>query len=118
MEITEALRKAAPIFLTDKILEEEDLVDALTDIGLPLLLARRIVVFMPIAFGRIMLKELNVNVSDKYEYFQKKGVFTDKRQRKLRDEPVFSESLKLAAEMAGKETTGQIFWQLRFAVPK
>ncbi len=108
MEISEAVKKAAPLFLTHKNLEDEDLVNALTEIGFPILLARRIVVFMPIAFGRIMLNELNVNLTDEYEYFQKKGIFTDKKQRKLVDEPVYKESLKLAAELAGKETTGQI----------
>jgi hypothetical protein len=114
MEISEAVKIAAPLFHAQKSLEDEDLVNTLTEVGVPLLLARRIVVFMPLAFGRIMLKELNVNVSDVYEYFQKKGGFTDKKRRKLVDEPVYKESLKLAAKMAGKETTGQIFLAIAF----
>ncbi len=114
MEISEAVKIAAPLFHTQKSLEDEDLVNILMEVGFPLLLARRIVVFMPLAFGRIMLKELNVNVRDEYEYFQKKGVFTDKKRRKLVDEPVYRESLKLAAKMAGKETTGQTFLAIAF----
>jgi hypothetical protein len=114
MDINETIKKAAPVFLSHKHLEDEDLVNVLIEKGFSESVARKLVLFMPIAFGRIILNDLKVKAGDEYECFQKKGIFTDKRRRKLVSESVYSESLKIAAEMAGKETTGQIFLAIAF----
>jgi hypothetical protein len=114
MNSIEAINKALPILLQYKNLEDEDLVNVLVENDFSAALSRKLVLFMPIAFGRVFLSKLKVNVSDEYECYQKKGIFTDKQRRKLINEPVYKESLKIAAQMAGKETTGQTFLTIAF----
>lgn len=77
-------------------------------------MARKLILFMPIAFGRIMMDELGANLRDEFIYTRKKGIFTDKTQKKLTDEKIYRESLKKASQMSGKKETGEIFLAIAF----
>lgn len=107
MEVKEAIKKAMSIFAENKgdwELSEK----ALKNSDIPLPLAEKLLEFMPLAFGRAFMKDLGVNFTDEYvRYVQEDGKIIEKQRGKLKSEPVFTESLKMASEMVSKRIAGE-----------
>lgn len=108
MKASEAIKEALPIFLQYGNLKDEDLLDIFIKKGFPPDIARKIVVFMPLAFGRVMMNELKVETSDEFEYFRKKGTFTDKQRRKLNNIAIYREAFVIASRMS--QSDDEDFW--------
>lgn len=109
MNTSETINKALPIFLQYRSLEDEDLLEVFIKKGFAPSIARKIIVFMPMAFGRIIIKDLRVETSDEFEVVERKDNSSHKQRRKLNDVEIYRESFKMASAMSVEETMDETF---------
>jgi hypothetical protein len=110
-EIREAIRTAVRVFATSTDSDNRRVLDALEREGLVDEMARSLVEFVPLAFGRAFLEGTGVIIRDDYIRIDAQG-----RTRfcgKLLDEPIYKESLAIVPEVAaqGKEALLAIVWR-------
>ena len=108
MKAVEVINKALPIFLQYRNLECEYLLDIFIKKGFDPDTARKIVVLMPIAFGRPIMNELGAETSSEFDVYEKKGSSLHKQRRKLNNVEIYREAFKIASGMAGNED--ETFW--------
>ena len=109
MNTTETINKALPIFLQYRNLEDEDLLEVFIKKGFAPSIARKIIVFTPMAFGRIVIKDLQVETSNEFEVIERKDNSLHKQRRKLNDVEIYRESFKMASAMPVEETMDETF---------
>ena len=115
MDISEGIKKALPLYADSQIKSEEDLESAIRNAGVPVALARKILEFVPLAFGRIFLKEMNVQLrADFVRHNIENGRIVEKQRRPLANEPVFREAFRIGSEMATNQETSQLFLKVAF----
>jgi len=103
MNITKAIKIALPTFVKYREEGEETIRKALIKAGIPEELSCQLVEFLPIAFGRVFLKNMPVDLSDEYiRYVFADGEFVEKERKKLSSHPVFTEAKNIALSMAKK----------------
>ncbi|CAN5178484.1 hypothetical protein BH20ACI1_BH20ACI1_32270 [soil metagenome] len=114
MEIKDAIKKSMKIFADNK--GNWDLSEAaIKNSDIPLPLGEKILEFMPLAFGRAFMNDLGVGFKDEYvRYIFDDGKTVVKQRRKLKNEPVFVESLKIASEIISKRSAGKDFQSVAF----
>jgi hypothetical protein len=114
MNLSEAIKKAVTLYAESKY-SEEDLELALKEMGISASLAHKIIEFVPLAFGRVFLNDLNVKTQEHFvRYVVSDGKTVEKQRRNLTDEPVFKETLKIASKMKGNKETGKDFVAIAF----
>ncbi len=110
MNTIEAINKALPIFLQHGSFEDVELLNVFIKKDFALEIARKIVVFMPIAFGRTLMKELRVTTSDDFEVAEFVNNSLRKQKRRLNDVEIYREAFKLASSMSAKNLRNEEFW--------
>jgi hypothetical protein len=115
MDIEEAIKKAVTIFAEHRDSGWEVLVEAVENSDIPTLLAGRLLEFMPLAFGRVFMKDLGIAFREEYvRYVVSDGKIVVKQRRKLIDESVYRESFKIASKMEGTKIDGEKFLAVAF----
>jgi hypothetical protein len=115
MDIIEGINKAVDIFAEHKNSHWEDLEQDFQNSGLPTSLANKLLEFMPLAFGRVFMKDLGISFRDEYvRYVVSDGKIIVKQRRKLTDELVYNESFKIASKMQTGKINGEKFLAVAF----
>jgi hypothetical protein len=123
MDILKQIEKAIPIFVenskkpTNKEFDEyaEDVIKDLVDAGMSNLLAEKIFTFMPLAFGRVFMNDLNIEFQQEYDLFTFENHRpVTKEIRQLSGEIIFIESLKLAKEAVSNKVFNENYQLIAF----
>jgi hypothetical protein len=115
MDISEAIEKALVVFANHENSNDEDLEKALEKMGIPLSLAYKLSEFMPLAFGRIFMKDLGVAFQQDFvRYVISEGKIVKKHQAKLDNEVVYKEAYKIASRMFSKRISVEEFQVVAF----
>jgi hypothetical protein len=110
MDVSEAIKKTIHIFAEHRDSHWEVLVQAIEDSGIPVSVTAKLAEFMPLAFGRVLMKDLGISFREEYvRYVFSGGKTVVKQQRKLTDELVYRESLRIASKMEAEKIDGEEF---------
>lgn len=110
MNTYEAIKLALPIFAEHKNSNWEILDEALKNSETLSSFSDRLLEFMPLAFGRALMKDANIGFSKEYVRYTRSGTkIIEKERRNLEDEPVYKESFKLALQMITKGIADENF---------
>src|SRR5688572_30780183 len=93
METRERLQRALPIFAAIETGDFDGLLRALRTAGFSETVATELIEFMPLAFGRVLLEDVGVQLSEHYIRLDKGGM-----RRLLVDEPLYREAIATARE--------------------
>lgn len=93
MDTRERLRRALPIFAAIEKGDLDGLLRALRSVGFSDVAAAELVEFMPLAFGRVLLEDVGVQLPEHYIRMDKGGI-----RHLLADEPVYCEAVAAARE--------------------
>lgn len=94
MQLHDAVNKAIAAFHTRRESDEHEIVEMLVASGIEKPLAAKLVEFVPLAFFRAMMEESGVQFADYFLRLGPEGKPAD--ERKLNQEPVYMEALKMA----------------------
>ena len=112
MEIVEAIKIALPVFAEHKNSDWEVLENALINAGISPFLTKKLLEFMPLAFGRVFLDGMGIQFDDYYVRFDPQT--ERKKEMKLRDEPVYAESFWAASQIVTRQAAGEAFHAVAF----
>ena len=90
----DALQRAVAVFRNNPQADDSELVDALCAAGIERSVADAVVVFLPIAFTRVVMQKSGVTFSDAYIRARSDGTFS--RELSLHEHPVFVAATQLA----------------------
>jgi hypothetical protein len=101
MSITRKIKAAVPIFVINANAEEEKLLASLIANGIEEDFAWKLIEFLPLAFGRVLLKKWRVRTSDEYvRYTPSEEKIVENVRKKLGGEIVFSYAIFMGSEMS------------------
>lgn len=104
---------AVELFRKHQDLEELDLLKILVDNGIPIDISRRLIEFMPTAYGRVFLGNSDVNFTEYYERIDvESGKAKVIEKRKLTDNPIYVEAFKFAQEEVNYDYDKDDFWAI------
>jgi hypothetical protein len=112
MKIVEAIKIALPVFAEHKDSDWEVLETALISAGVPASLTGKLLEFMPLAFGRVFLDGLGIKFEDYYVRYD--AQINRKKEKKLADEPVYTESFWAASQIIARQAAGEAFNAVAF----
>lgn len=98
MTATEAVRRSVPVFAAHPGADVYDIRAGLIGAGIPVELAADITEFLPLAAARAMLDGMGIRFADEYVRLSDQGRVIG--QKKLADEPVYREGLRVAGELS------------------
>ncbi|MDB5307858.1 MAG: hypothetical protein JWO38_2060 [Gemmataceae bacterium] len=98
MTVTEAIRRAVPVFAAHPTADVYFIRDRLVSDGIPVPLAADIVEFLPLAVARAVLDGMGIRFADEYVRQTPRGQTVG--LKKLMDEPVYREGLTVAGEIS------------------
>lgn len=102
MESIDAIRLALPIFVEYQAANEDQIEAALTEAGIPIHEVHRVLEFVPLAFGRVLLAELGAVPREEYiRYTIQNGEIVEKERKKLVDDAFFATAMKVARSKRG-----------------
>jgi hypothetical protein len=112
MEILSAIKLALPVFYEHKDSTWKTLGDGLTEAGIQAALAKGLLEFMPLAFGRAFVDGMGIEFGEYYIRFNPK---TNKKvSKRLDEEPVYCEAFALATSMMDEQQAGDEFMSVVF----
>lgn len=99
MTVSEAVRRAVPVFISNPDADVYDIRAGLVGAGIPTDLAADIVDFLPLAVARAMMDGMGIRFADEYVRQAPGGRVLGRK--KLDDEPVYREGMAIAGELSG-----------------
>lgn len=107
MEIIEAIKIALPVFAEHQNSDWEVLEQAFANTDIPHSLTIKLLEFMPLAFGRVLLDGMGIQFSESYIRYDAQT--ERQKEQRLADEPVYIESFWAATQIVARQAAGEAF---------
>lgn len=115
MEIRKAIEKAISIITENTEADLDELAVKISSADIPEQLTDKILEFVPLAFGRVYMRDWGTNFKDEYvRYVLEDGKPVEKQRRKLTNEPVYCEAIKIANKLNSKWKRNKTFELVAF----
>jgi hypothetical protein len=98
---SEMIEMAVSVFAAHTTMLNRDVLHVLIRMGLSEMESLELIEFVPLAFARLILADLGVDVSDEYVRLDANG--TERVRRSLKDEPMYRDALALGPTVAARD---------------